>query len=233
MTGAAPLRVMVVEDDPDTLERFTQALERDPRVRPAARTRLGREAVARLAEVCPDVLLVDLGLPDVHGTEVIRAAARACPDCDVMVITIFGDERNVLASIEAGATGYVLKDARDADLIECILELRAGGAPMSPGIARMVLKRMRVRNPPPARTSGGETEVEALTAREIDVLSVLSRGYTYAEIAERLGISPHTVTTHIKNSYRKLAVRSGAAAVTRAAELGLLRPRGAEDDRDG
>jgi DNA-binding NarL/FixJ family response regulator len=144
-----------------------------------------------------------------------------------MVITVFADERNVLASIEAGAVGYVLKDSGDADLVAQILELRAGGAPMSPGIARMVLSRMRTKGgakelDEPKPSEWGDSAVEPLTTREPDVLHLLSRGYTYAEIADRLGISVHTVTSHIKNSYRKLAVHSAAAAVTRATELNFF-----------
>jgi DNA-binding NarL/FixJ family response regulator len=225
----APVRVMIVEDDAGMLDRFAAALVRDPRTRVVEKVRTGKEAIARLLLVTPDVLLVDLGLPDVHGTEVIRFAARNLPECDIMVVTVFGDERNVVASIESGATGYVLKDCSDADLITRILELRAGGSPMSPGIARIVLNQMRAGTaaaPGPARRGAGESASSALTARETDVLRLLSRGYTYSEVGDRLGISLHTVTSHIKNSYRKLAVRTGAAAVTRAAELGLLRPGG-------
>ncbi len=218
---------MIVEDDLGNLERFAEALVRDPRTRVAEKVRCGRDAIARLPDVSPDVLLVDLGLPDIHGTEVIRFAARTLPECDVMVITVFGDERNVIASIEAGATGYVLKDCSDTDLVARVLELRAGGSPMSPGIARIVLNQMRagtVVAPAGDRRGGGDSASSALTTRETDVLRLLSRGYTYSEVGERLGISMHTVTSHIKNSYRKLAVHSGTAAVTRAAELGLLRP---------
>ncbi len=93
------VRVMIVEDDPAMLERFAAALVRDPRTRVVEKVRSGKEAIARLPLVTPDVLLVDLGLPDVHGTEVIRFAARNLPVCDIMVITVFGDERNVIASI--------------------------------------------------------------------------------------------------------------------------------------
>jgi DNA-binding NarL/FixJ family response regulator len=220
---------MIVEDDPVMLERFAAALVRDPRTRVVEKVRSGKEAIARLLLVTPDVLLVDLGLPDIHGTEVIRFAARNLPECDIMVVTVFGDERNVVASIESGATGYVLKDCSDADLITRILELRAGGSPMSPGIARIVLNQMRAGTkaaPGPGRRGAGEGASTALTARETDVLRLLSRGYNYAEVGDRLGISVNTVTSHIKNSYRKLAVHSGTAAVTRAAELGLLRPGG-------
>jgi DNA-binding NarL/FixJ family response regulator len=201
------MRVMIVEDDRDTRERFSRAIEADLRTTLAAAVSTGREAIARLPAVRPDVLLVDLGLPDVHGTEVIRRAARALPECDIMVITMFADERNVLESIEAGAAGYVLKDCVDQDLVAQVVALRAGGAPMSPGIARMVLKRLRAaRGEPPGPAAG-------LTARETEVLRLLSRGYTYGEVAEQLGITRHTVCSHIKNSYRKLAVRSAAQAI--------------------
>jgi DNA-binding NarL/FixJ family response regulator len=225
----AAVRVMIVEDDPGMLERFAAALVRDSRTRVVEKVRTGKDALARLLPVAPDVLLVDLGLPDLHGTEVIRFAARNLPECDIMVITVFGDERNVIASIEAGATGYVLKDCSDADLIARILELRAGGSPMSPGIARIVLNQMRAggaAGAAPKRREAGDSPSMVLTARETDVLRLLSRGYSYAEVGERLGISVHTVTSHIKNSYRKLAVRTGTAAVARAAELGLLRQGG-------
>jgi len=221
------VRVMIVEDDLGTLERFAGAISRDSRTKVVEKARDGRQAIARLADVSPDVLLVDLGLPDMHGTEIIRAASRTLPECDVMVITAFGDERSVVASIEAGATGYVLKDCSDVDLVARVLELRAGGSPMSPGIARIVLTRMRlgtgatIRSREPAAGAGGSAE-PALTLREADVLRLLSRGYTYTEIGEKLGISVHTVTSHIKNSYRKLAVHSAAEAVTRAAGLNLL-----------
>jgi DNA-binding NarL/FixJ family response regulator len=223
------VRVMIVEDEQATRRHFAAAISGDSRTKLVAEASTAREAIARLPAASPDVLLVDLGLPDIHGTEVIRFATRTLPECDIMVITVFGDERNVLSSIEAGATGYVLKDSDNADLLNQILELRAGGAPMSPGIARLLLSRMRTSHVPDARqtkrSDRGDTAPEPLTSRETDVLHLLSRGYTYAEVADRLAISVHTVTSHIKNSYRKLAVHSAAAAVTRATELHLLDPR--------
>jgi DNA-binding NarL/FixJ family response regulator len=179
----------------------------------------------------PDVLLVDLGLPDIHGTEVIRFAARTLPDCEVMVITVFGDERNVLASIEAGAAGYVLKDCSDSDLVDHVLELRAGGAAVSPGVARMVLDRMRVgdgiEDHRKTVTEGPANKGDSLpvTAGEAQVLRLIVRGYTYGEVAERLDIPAHTVGSHVKKTYRKLSVHTAAAAVARAAELRLLDKR--------
>jgi DNA-binding NarL/FixJ family response regulator len=204
------MRVMIVEDDRATRERFSSAIAGDLRTTLALAVGTGREAIARLPAVKPDVLLVDLGLPDVHGTEVIRFAARELPQCDIMVITMFGDERNVLASMEAGAVGYVLKDCLDPDLVAQVVALRGGSAPMSPGIARMVLKRLRAAHDAPEPATG-------ITSRETEVLRLLARGYTYAEIAEHLGITRHTVCSHIKNSYRKLAARSAAEAVAKLA----------------
>jgi DNA-binding NarL/FixJ family response regulator len=123
---ASPVvRVMIVEDDPETLDRFAQVLAHDPRTAVVAKAPNGRDAISNLPGASPDVLLVDLGLPDMHGTEVIRHARHVLPDCDIMVITLFGDEHNVLASIEAGATGYVLKDSSDEQLVARVLELRS------------------------------------------------------------------------------------------------------------
>ena len=209
------MRVMIVEDNSAARERFAAALAADARIERVEQAASGREAVARMAAARPDVLLVDLGLPDIHGSEVIRHAARVCPQCDCMVITVFGDDRNVFSSIEAGANGYVLKDCEPAALVRHVIELREGGAPMSPAVARMVLGRMHRSQNPDAE----------LTAREIEILNLLSRGYSYSEAAEQLGISAHTVSTHVKNTYRKLAVHTAAAAVARAAELNLIRPK--------
>jgi DNA-binding NarL/FixJ family response regulator len=222
--SSSVVRVMIVEDDRETRDRFAQVLSRDLRTAVVAQAPNGQDAISKLVEITPDVLLVDLGLPDMHGTEVIQQARRLHPESDIMVITLFGDEANVLASIESGATGYILKDCSDAQLVDRVLELRAGGAPMSPAIARMVLHRMQHRGLADTSSSTGGGEHALLTSREIEVLGLLARGYLYAEIAERLEISLNTVASHIKNSYRKLAVHTGAAAVTRAAELGLLRP---------
>lgn len=220
MAKMSRMRVMIVEDDRPTRERFTAALNADKRITFVEQVGSGREAIARLEALKPDVLLVDLGLPDVHGSEIIRRATQVLPQCDCMVITMFGDEQNVLAAIEAGATGYVLKDCEPPALVAHVVDLHAGGAPMSPGVARMVLSRMRR-----STMATNDLARSDLTTREIDVLNLLSRGYTYVEVGQRLHISIHTVGSHVKNSYRKLAVHSAAAAVTRAAELKLIRPR--------
>lgn len=217
-------RVLIVEDQPETLEEFAAVIAGDSHMTLAGTAATGRDAIALLERDCPDVLLVDLGLPDVSGLDVIRHAVRLCPAIDIMVITVFGDETSILAAIEAGATGYLLKDSSHQELIGHILDLRAGGSPISPVIARRLLGRMRTSSTatePPAQQAA--IQVNPLTGRETEVLQLMAQGYTYAEVGEALGISLHTVTSHIKNSYRKLSVCTSGAAVARVAALGLLK----------
>lgn len=213
------ITVMVVEDDPAFLTRFSGIVACDPDFELFAA--VGDLASARqaLSKVAPDVLLVDLGLPDGSGVGLIREMASRYPATDIMVITVFNDEDHVLASIEAGATGYILKDSMPEEFVELIRQLRAGGSPISPVIARQLLKRFKPKLPvPPA----GQSAEAALSARESEVLSYIAKGFSFAEIACLLGISPHTVTTHVKNIYQKLAVHSRGEAVYEASRMGLV-----------
>jgi len=194
-----------------------------------------------------DVLLTDLGLPDGSGLEVIRHATRLHPLCEPLVISLFGDEDNVLASIEAGALGYIHKDSAPDDIAQTILEMKAGASPISPMIARKVLAKYAssrsrstdgagaapavVEAPAPAaldREGARKTEGEQtlLSPREHEVLMLISRGFSYAEIARLQTVSVHTVQTHIKNLYSKLSVHSKNEAVFEASRLGLLPSRG-------
>lgn len=184
-----------------------------------------REALAWLADAdeIPDVLLADLGLPDGSGLDVIRAAVARFPECEPLVISVFGDEDNVLASIEAGAVGYIHKDAAPEDIAHTILEMKAGASPISPMIARRVLAKYRSlrleRGPAPAVAPEAPS---LLSVREQEVLALIARGFSYAEIARLKTLSVHTVQTHIKNLYGKLAVHSKNEAVFEATRLGLL-----------
>ncbi len=141
-----------------------------------------------------------------------------------MVISVFGDEEHVLASIEAGATGYILKDSLPDELIGLIAELRAGGSPISPVIARKLLKRFqRHESHAAAPTEQAEdAAAQALTHRESEVLGLVAKGFSFAEIARLLAVSPHTITAHVKKIYQKLAVHSRGEAVYEAGKMGLL-----------
>ena len=137
--------VMVVEDDPRFLNRFCKIVASDVELELFAAVADVASARQAMSKAAPDVLLTDLGLPDGSGIDLIRETARRHPDTDIMVITVFGDEDHVIASIEAGATGYILKDSLPQEFVQLIKQLRAGGSPISPVIARQLLKRLKPR----------------------------------------------------------------------------------------
>lgn len=210
-----PATVALVEDDDEARRRLVSSILADPGLRLVGEYRTGAEALAGAAVTVPDVFLVDLGLPDVPGLEVVRTLAARHPACEILVVTIFGDEHTVLAALEAGAHGYLLKGALEHDIAVDIRHLRNGGSPLSPVIARQVLKRFM---PPPAAESGGS----GLTPREIEILNAIARGFSYAEVGGLLKISVQTVHTHLKKIYRKLAVHSKTEAVFEADKRRLL-----------
>ncbi|QNK71257.1 response regulator [Variovorax sp. PAMC26660] len=227
--------VLVVEDDSRARAFFEASVQRSPRLFWLGSAGTVQEALAWLAHTVtiPDVLLVDLGMPDGTGLDVIRDAVARFPGCEPLVVSVFGDEENVLASIEAGAVGYIHKDAAPEDIAQTIVEMKAGASPISPMIARRVLAKYRslqsAAMPGGAAAPGvapevaaGETDRGLLSAREHEVLTLIARGFSYAEIARLKGLSVHTVQTHIKNLYGKLAVHSKSEAVFEATRLGLL-----------
>ena len=216
----ATTTVMVVEDDPAFLARFCRIVAQSPEL--SLLGAVGDLASARRAieRQAPDVLLTDLGLPDGSGIDLIRETAARHPATDIMVISIFGDEEHVLASIEAGATGYILKDSLPEEFVGLIAQLRAGGSPISPVIARKLLKRFQPRKD--AAEAAPEQLASGLTPRESEVLSLIAKGFSFGEIARLLEVSPHTITAHVKRIYQKLAVHSRGEAVYEAGKMGLL-----------
>ncbi len=230
-------RVLIVEDDTQMREFFAASVQRS-----AELTLIRSVASVAEAKACldqpdqqVDVLLTDLGLPDGSGLEVIRHARKCQPACEALVISMFGDEDNVLSSIEAGALGYIHKDAAPDDIAKTILEMKAGASPISPMIARRVLFKYRtlqvsanpVAAPVPVMQSAIKNEVidagkSLLSRREQEVLELVSRGFSYAEIAETKNLSVHTIQTHIKSLYGKLEVHSKMEAVLEATRMGLL-----------
>jgi DNA-binding NarL/FixJ family response regulator len=230
-TDARVWQVLIVEDDPATLAFFAAAVSRSDRLVLAAGVGTLAQAKAWLDEPShkADVLLTDLGLPDGSGLQAIRHAMARNPACEVLVISMFGDEENVLASIEAGALGYIHKDSTPDDIAQTILEMKDGGSPISPMIARRVLAKYRgPREEPPAAAQPvpAATGVRALSPREQEVLELIARGFSYADIARLKSVSVHTVKSHIKSLYGKLTVSSKSEAVYEATQMGLLRPPG-------
>jgi DNA-binding NarL/FixJ family response regulator len=220
-TDASSLtRVALVEDDPDARARIVESIRQQSSLQLVAEYSTGSDALTGLESGAPDVLLVDLGLPDIPGLDIVRFVSHRHPECDILVITIFGDEANVLAALEAGARGYLLKGSLQRDIALDIQDLRNGGSPLSPVIARQVLKRLR---PPAPEKKMAADEDTLLTGRESEILNAISRGFSYAETAQMLGVSVGTVHTFLKRIYRKLAVHSKTEAVFEANRLGLIR----------
>jgi DNA-binding NarL/FixJ family response regulator len=223
--------VALVEDELGMRERIARVIGAAPELQLVMAAASGQEILGFLADSVIDVLLVDLGLPDMSGLEVIRQCRRMQPACAVMVMTIFGDESNMVRAFEAGASGYLLKDGTEADLAVHIRNLHAGGSPLSPVIARQLLSNWKVggleRGAPPAAPAAAaaprsERIAEKLSAREFEVLNLVARGFTYSEIGERIGIATSTVQTYIKNIYGKLDVHNKSEAVFEARSMGWL-----------
>lgn len=213
------ITVALVEDDERARARLTESIRANPALRLAGEYPTGAEALAALEKSAPDVLLVDIGLPDISGLEIVRRVSQRHRQCDILVVTILGDQQTVLAALEAGARGYLLKGEMAHDISVDIQDLRGGGSPLSPVIARQVLKRLELRRPSGSNGNNVETR---LTVREAELLNLIARGFSYAESAQILGIAVLTVQTHLKHIYRKLAVHSKTEAVYEADKRGLL-----------
>jgi len=217
------IHVAIVEDDIGFRGALAQALLAAPDMRLAGTAGTRAEGIALLDGPPVDVLLVDLGLPDGSGIEVIRAAARQWPSCSIMVSTNFGDETHVMRSIEAGAAGYLLKDSSQAKIVDEIRSLASGGSPISPIIARQVLAHFRQHAAPAGAEPAGD-EPQLLSAREKEVLDFITKGFTAVEIAKLMGLSHFTVRTFVRRIYSKLKVTSKAEAIYEARNQGLLTP---------
>ena len=224
------VRVFVVEDEDSARERLCATLLLDDRLRLCGQAGTFVSARRWLADSrhSLDVLLVDLGLPDGSGLDLISECAQLRPNVAIMVMTLFGDERHVFTALERGATGYLLKSTPAEALAEHILDLHAGGSPITPTVARLVIKRMGSKASvaeavaPAVSPQASLPLNEELSARELNVLNQIAVGYNTAEIAEQLSISPHTVTAHIRHVYQKLQVRSRSAAVYEGQRRGLI-----------
>jgi DNA-binding NarL/FixJ family response regulator len=220
------IHVAIVEDDPGLLEMLSQAVSAAPDMQLTGMAANRAEALALLEGPPADVLLVDLGLPDGSGIDVIHATARQWTACNIMVSTTFTDETHVMRSIEAGAAGYLLKDSSPVRIVDEIRSLANGGSPISPIIARQILARFRqgsggasasaVDDEPPTAAS------PLLSAREKEVLDLITKGFTTQEIAKLMELSHFTVRTFVRRIYSKLKVNSKAEAIYEARTLGLL-----------
>jgi len=211
------IRVAVVEDDPVMSDILCNAIDACEDMSLTARRDNMHDGSVMIETGGYDVLLCDLGLPDGSGIDLIRQEAATGRDTDILVVTMFANQKNILDAVRAGARGYLLKDERIEDCIEAIRNIRRGGSPISPIIARQLLKQIT-----PEQSNDGVPLATPLTEREYEVLNLLARGLSNSDCAEVLSISSNTVGTHIKNIYRKLEVNSRAEALFEASSKGLL-----------
>lgn len=214
-------RIYLIEDDRTILQFVEKTLELRPDWRLVGHSDTFSHARVMAPNSLADVFLVDLGLPDGRGEDMLRLLAQEKPHAELLVFTVFGDESRLVSALQMGATGYVLKGCSSQELIEAIEQIRQGGAPISPLLARMLLKTFRRHDEVNENEETGAA-APALSDRESDVLKLVAQGYVNKEIAARLGIGTATVSTHIKNLYRKLSVHTRVQVVKVAQERGLI-----------
>jgi DNA-binding NarL/FixJ family response regulator len=208
------IRVLIVDDHPVVRDGLRGVIDSEPDMTVVGEAGNGVEALARMAGTDVDLVLMDLRMPEMGGVEAIKELRRRAPSVRVLVLTTFDTDRDVLPAVEAGATGYLLKDTPRADLLRAVRSAHRGEAVLSPAVAGRLMGQ--VRGPEPT----------VLSARELEVLTLVAAGSTNRETAKRLFISEATVKTHLLHIYAKLEVRDRASAVAVGYQRGLLVPEG-------
>ncbi len=227
LTGQAeqPVRVLLVDDDPHMRRVVAQELLADLRINLVGQAASVREAKVLVATQKFDVMLVDLKLGDGTGFDLIDHVKSVRPVAEVVVVSAMEDEEHALRAFELGASGYLIKNSWFGNYPQAVLQVVNGGASITPGLARRLIRRLDGADAParkPLAAKSAAHPSEQLSEREREVLRLVATGYTSNEIGKRLSISGQTVNTHIKNTYRKLQVRSRAQAVNLAQMKGLL-----------
>jgi DNA-binding NarL/FixJ family response regulator len=228
-------KLAMVEDEIVSSDRVEQLLQTSWQEHETTRFHLAWHArscaqaqnyIQQYAET-PDVLLLDLGLPDGRGVDLIPNIRRRWPRCAIVAFTVFGDQSTVLEAIEAGVDGYLLKTTEADELLDTLISAVKGESPISSAVAGFLLRRLRKTQAQHAPSAEQKTDVRktimTLTTREHEVLESLARGYSYRETARRLGMSQHTVSHHVKNLYPKLVSTSRSEAVFRALQEGIIK----------
>ena len=216
--GPGRIRLLIVDDHPVVRDGLRGILEGSPDFEVVGEAANGAEAVTRARALRPDVVLMDLRMPDVDGVTAIKRLAELGVEARVLVLTTYDTDADVVPAIEAGATGYLLKDSPRSDLLRAVRAAVHGEAVLSPSVATRLLGQVRGQG----RGQGRGTAPEPLSARELDVLALIARGCSNRDAAVRLFISEATVKTHLLHIYAKLGVNDRAAAVAVGFERGLL-----------
>lgn len=202
------ISVAIVEDDLGVQKALKAIVQRAPNLSFDGAYSNAAEAFEKIVTNCPDVALVDINLPGKNGIKLVSELKAKLPKLHVMMITVYEDGDQIFAALQAGASGYMLKRSQPEEIVQGIEQLCVGGSPMSPAVARKVVSFFQRRLPAPE-------DLEQLTARELEILTELAKGYRYKEIADRLKIGIETVRTHAHHIYEKLHVQSRTEAVVK------------------
>ena len=222
------IRVAIVEDNTSLRKHFRDHFAFYPDIICVADFASGEAAINSLLLMppskLPHIVLMDIELPKMSGIEATIALKELLPELEILILTVFENDEKVFQSIQAGASGYILKDESFEEIVKSIRELANGGAPISSSIAQKVLSMLRLKASGEAlkHLSDADPTELSLSPRELELLEGLVHGETYSTLAERFFLSPHTVKTHIKNIYKKLHVHSRAMAVRVALERKLV-----------
>lgn len=208
------LKLAIVEDHAATRNYLTALFHGTEGIEVVGAYATGREAVEGLRRTLPNVVLADLGLPDMSGLEVIASIKEYFPLVEIIVLTMHEDREHLLAAFRAGASGYLLKGSSAVDILAAVRSVATGGSPLSARVARSLVDELR--------QGAGKTAAPAFTSREREVLRWLATGLSERELATKLDLSPHTVHSHVGKIYRKLDARSKTEAILKAQERGLL-----------
>jgi DNA-binding NarL/FixJ family response regulator len=217
------IRVLIADDDDLMRAGLVELLTADPDIEIAGQAANGREAVDRACRLAPDVVLMDVRMPDVDGIGATRELAQAAPDARVLILTTFEQDDYIFGALRAGASGFLLKRTRPEELIAAVRAIAAGDSLLSPSVTRRVIDRMAQQ---PTPELADQARLDGLTPREREVLVLIARGLSNREIAAVLVVEESTIRTHVKRILMKLDLRDRVQAVIFAYETGLNRPAG-------
>jgi len=210
------IKVLIVDDHPAFREGLVRAMAEQDDMEVVGQAADGEEAIRLATQLRPDVAIMDVAMPKLNGIEATKSIRQACPSTAVLIVSAYGYEPYVLGALEAGASGYMLKDARVQELVRAVRSLHAGETVLSPAAARKVFSRLS-----PAADRLGETS-QTLHERELEALKLVAQGKSNKEIAGALSISVRTVQAHLVNIFNKLGVNSRTEAVIRAIKEGWV-----------
>lgn len=202
------IRIAIVEDHQPICELLQATLALEPAYECVALCATGADALRAIPKLKPDVVLMDIGLPDISGIDCVRQLKPLCPNTEFMMCTVYDEDEKVWRALEYGATSYILKRSKPEFLLQAIREVHEGGSPMSPDIARILVRRFQ-------KPESAVQELNSITPREKEVLEMLATGALYKEVAGALGISINTLKRHIYNLYEKLHVDNKTEAINK------------------